>query len=233
MSDERLIAYLLGELPEAESVRLEEQYLADETVFAELRAIEAELYDAYARNSLSPARRRLFEQKLLATPEQRWQLEFSRTLQRVPRTEQRRGRLATVAAVAAVLVLAVVLRWWFATPPPQVTEQPPTTRPQVVIAFELGAGITRDGGKEAVLTIPANADVIRISAKVEQHLPESYGAVLRKPEGTEIWRVDGLRQRSAIVDIPAIRLAAGTYILTLYGPTREEIADYAFRVLKP
>jgi hypothetical protein len=76
--------------------------------------------------------------------------------------------------------------------------------------------------------IPANADVIRITAK-----PEFYGAVLTKPEGTEIWRVGGFPQKSAVVDIPADRLAAGTYILTLYGPAGEEFAAYAFRVVRP
>src|SRR5215471_21701861 len=106
-NDELLISYLLGELPEADCVRIEAQYLTDETAFAPLLAIEAELYDAYARNSLSPERRRSFEQKFLSTPEQRWQLEFSRTLQRVPRPDERPartrlpwGRVATFAGVA-------------------------------------------------------------------------------------------------------------------------------------
>src|SRR5262249_53517423 len=201
------------------------EYLGDETAFATLLAIEAELYDAYARDSLSPERRLLFEQKYLATPEQRWQMEFSRTLQRVPRPDQRPARtplpwarLAAVTAVVTVLAVAVVLRW-FATPQsqpekPRATEQTPAPRPQVIITFELGLGITRDGTKESTLTIPANADVIRVTAKVDRELPESYGAVLRKPEGTEIWRDDGFRKaprdtRSANVDIPATRLLAG------------------------
>jgi hypothetical protein len=226
MSDELLVSYLLGELPEAESARFEEEYLGDEKAFGQLLTIEAELYEAYARDSLSPERRRLFEQKFLVGSEQRWRLEFFRTLQRVPRPDHRRSRLGVIMAVAAVLLLAVVLRWWFTTPPPQISRQTPAARAQVVIAFELAGGITRDGGSQPTLTIPANAHVVRITAK-----PEFYGAVLRKPEGTEIWRVDGLPQRSTTVDVPANRLAAGTYILTLYGPAGEEIADYAFRVM--
>src|SRR5262245_55290898 len=161
-NDELLIAYLLGELPEAECVRIEEQYLADETAFAPLLAVEAELYDAYARNSLSPERRRLFEQKFLSTPEQRWQLEFSRTLQRVPRPDERPapthlpwGRLAAFAGVAVVLTVVIAL-WWFGKQQaqfekPQVTQQAAAPPSQVVVAFELGSGITRDGSDEPTL----------------------------------------------------------------------------------
>ena len=49
-------------------------------------AIEAELYDAYARHALSPERSRRFENKFLATSEQRSRLEFSRALLRTAAT---------------------------------------------------------------------------------------------------------------------------------------------------
>src|SRR5262249_19747813 len=105
-NEQLLIAYLLGELPEEENARIEEQYLADETAFAPLLAIESELYDAYANNALSPERRLHFEQKFLRTPEQHGKLEFSRALLRVPRENERPARTqmswSRMAAVAAV-----------------------------------------------------------------------------------------------------------------------------------
>ena len=52
-NDERMIAYLLGELTEGESILIEEEYLANEEALGELMVIEAELYDAYARDALS------------------------------------------------------------------------------------------------------------------------------------------------------------------------------------
>ncbi len=84
-NDERMIAYLLGELTEAETILIEEQYMADDEALAQLMAVEAELYDAYASHSLSPERTRRFENKFLATSEQRSRLEFSRALLRQPR----------------------------------------------------------------------------------------------------------------------------------------------------
>ena len=253
-NDEHLIAYLLGELPEAENARIEEEYLGFDASLAPLVAMEAELYDAYARDTLSPARRRLFEQRFLVTPEQRWQLAFSRTLLRVPRssaTSQRASwmripwpRLA--ATVAAVVLIAIML-WWPVTKTPQqqipqIAQQQPAIRPQVIIPFELGSGITRDSGEEPTLDIPPNADLIRVTAKADHDAPPLFGAVLRKPEGTEIWRNDAQNHasddaRSFVVEIPVAPLTPGHYILTLYSQNRngapEEIADYAFRVRKP
>jgi len=249
-SEERLIAYLLGELPESENARIEEQYLASDASFATLMAIEAELYDAYAGDLLSPERRRFFEQRFLATREQRWQLEFSRTLLNVPPPKQRGSWIrllwpgvAVIAAVAAALVVALVL-WRPAKPllEPQVAPQISAARPQVVIPLELGSGITRDGGEEPTVKLPSNSDLLRITAKGDHDLPSSWSAVLRKPEGTEVWRSDVIRRvagnsKSATVEIPAGPLSSGHYILTLYAPTQNgasgEVADYAFRVQKP
>jgi len=249
-NEERLISYLLGELSEAESTRIEEEYLADENAIAPLLAIEAELYDAYARNCLSAERRRLFEQRFLATPEQRWQLEFSRTLLRVPRPAQTSSRphspwprFAAFTAVAAAIAIAIALRW-FPTPRPeltnpQITPPTPEARPQVILTFELGSGITRDGTDEQILEISANTDLIRIAAEPDFDLPESYTAVLRKPEGDEIWRNEAVRRTAAgsmNLEIPATLLSSGHYVLSLYGTnpngTREDIGDYAFRVLR-
>src|SRR5215471_12182173 len=88
-SEETMIAYLLDELPESEAIHIEQEYLANDDALALLMAVESELYDAYARNALSPDRRRKFETKFLATAEQRHRLQFSRTLLQL----RRRGRL--------------------------------------------------------------------------------------------------------------------------------------------
>jgi hypothetical protein len=248
-SDERLIAYLLGELPESENVRIEEQYLASDASLALLMAIEAELYDAYASDSLSRGRRRLFERRFLATQDQHWQLEFSRTLLRVPRPKQhasltrRWPRVTLIATVAAALLVAVVL-WRSDRPLPdaQDAQQISAARAQVIIPLELGSGISREGGEEPTAELPSNSDLLRITAKTDQDLPSFYSAVLRKPEGTEVWKNDAIQQgvggaKTAIVDIPVAPLSSGHYILTLYAPTQNgafgEVADYAFRIQRP
>ena len=243
-----MIAYLLGELPEAENAGIEEQYLASEAAFAPLRAIEAELYDAYARDALPIGRRRAFERKFLATPEQRQRLEFSRALlnhqqpQLRPAEHWRGARVAVLIGVAAALLLAIAL-WW---PTGGVNQQPvaqtaPANSP-VVAAFTIGAGVTRAGGAEPTLDIPVGADVVRISAGIEQDLRPAYGAVLRTPEGAEIWRSDPTgviverEMMAVIVEVPASVLNDGHYILTLYATNPngviEDLADYAFLALK-
>ena len=67
----------------------------------------------------------------------------------------------------------------------------------------------------------------------------SYTAVLRTPEGKEIWKAAGLVARpvgSALVlelVLPARVLASGDYVVSVHGLTAraepESIADFAFR----
>jgi hypothetical protein len=78
---ERLIVkYLLGELPRWERAQFEREYFADDSLYDEVRAVEAELFDDYSRNNLPERERRLFEQNLLRSPEAFRKLNSSRTL---------------------------------------------------------------------------------------------------------------------------------------------------------
>jgi hypothetical protein len=60
--------YLLGDLSEAEKLRLEEQFFTDDEAFAQLTALEDELRYDYARGGLSREQRRQFEQRFLSQP---------------------------------------------------------------------------------------------------------------------------------------------------------------------
>ncbi len=69
MKNENLMTqYLLGDLPEAEKLRLEEQFFTDDEAFAQLQALEDELRYDYARGGLSGEQRRQFEQRFLSLP---------------------------------------------------------------------------------------------------------------------------------------------------------------------
>jgi hypothetical protein len=72
--------YLLGDLPEAEQLALEQSFFADDEMFEQLWAAENQLLDSYARNLLAPAQRDLFEKNYLASPVHRERLAFARTL---------------------------------------------------------------------------------------------------------------------------------------------------------
>ncbi|MGH9544357.1 MAG: hypothetical protein ACRD23_03995 [Terriglobales bacterium] len=78
--EKRITRYLLGQLAADEQDRLERQYLADDTLFEELLAIEDELRDAYVRGELSGGDRAAFETRLLNGAHQKQQQEFARTL---------------------------------------------------------------------------------------------------------------------------------------------------------
>ena len=75
-----MTGYLLGQLPEAEQARLEEQYFADPQLFAQALRVENELVDDYARGRLSLQARRQFERHYLAHPARRARAQFAQAL---------------------------------------------------------------------------------------------------------------------------------------------------------
>lgn len=124
--------YLLGELPEAERDRFEDEYLANEAVHEQLLAFEYELIDAYLRGELSRIERQDFEKRYTTTIAGREKLANARalvTLAEPPaRAPDRRSAwsgcrdllaglwspaprvvFGTLAAGAAVLLLAFVI----------------------------------------------------------------------------------------------------------------------------
>ena len=240
-----MIAYLLGELTEGESILIEEEYLANEEALGELMVIEAELYDAYARDALSPERRRRFEDKFLATTEQRSRLEFSRALLRQPRPKQLRATqpAAWVIAVFSVFVVAAVVTWnnWPAPQNPLPATQEATVAPtRVVVPYAIAGNVTRSASEEPVLAVPTNADAVQVTMELEGDTLPPFHARLSTPEGTEIWKNDSARpiefpdNRHVRMEIPASVLPNGHVILTLSAANAkgdfEEIQAYSFRV---
>ena len=129
--EKRMVKYLLRQLPEQEQVEFEARYLSDDYCFEELLAIEDELRDAYARGELSGRDRDAFEQRLLATSQQRHTQEFARSLQqsvakvsaasadrresRVSKWKSRVWYFATyhrIVAISAAFLLLVAASWW-------------------------------------------------------------------------------------------------------------------------
>src|SRR3954451_23572466 len=70
--------YLLGELSEAETERLEESIYTDDDVFAEMQTAEMSLVDEYVRGEMDKAERKLFEANYLVSPEREAKLRESR-----------------------------------------------------------------------------------------------------------------------------------------------------------
>lgn len=77
-TDQRLVDYVLGSLPEAEAERLDEASIVDDGMAARLRAIEDDLVDAYVRGRLSGVTLQRFERHYLASAHRRKKVEFAR-----------------------------------------------------------------------------------------------------------------------------------------------------------
>lgn len=75
--EERIIAYLLGKLPEKEADQFEQGYLDDAALFGEMEELEDELIDDYASGVLAENDRARFEQHFLCSAERREKVRFA------------------------------------------------------------------------------------------------------------------------------------------------------------
>lgn len=80
VEEKLLVEYLLGNLPEAQQVEVEDRAFADSEYMKELEAVEADLIDAYVRGELPQAQKAAFEQQFLGSPQRRSKVEFARAL---------------------------------------------------------------------------------------------------------------------------------------------------------
>jgi hypothetical protein len=117
--DKRLTDYLLGNLPEQEETRLEEEYLADPDAQDRLLVAEDELVDAYLQGELSARERKQLEDRFLASPRGRQKLGLAKSLMalaqaRKPAAAQKSKPPLLFSmrwAFAAALLLLVVVLW--------------------------------------------------------------------------------------------------------------------------
>lgn len=156
-----------------------------------------------------------------------------------PAQQQRERELAGQRAAAQTQTeqraaeLAERARWRNAAPSPSAT---PQAQPPKVLAFVLSAGLLRGTGAPQPLAIPRGASQIELRMRLEASAYAAYQIQLRTVEGTEILSRSQLKPRAGqlAVILPANKLRAGDYILTLAGMaaagTVEEVNRYFFRV---
>jgi hypothetical protein len=103
--EERIVQYLLGDLPEEQQVAVEDRAFADSSYLLEIQAAEAELIDAYVRGELTAAERRDFERTFLASPLRRSKVAFARNLARLSDEHAKAGapRIERVSWLRALL----------------------------------------------------------------------------------------------------------------------------------
>ena len=79
--EQLMTRYLTGAATEEQCVAVEERFLRDAEYLKQLRALECEIIDDYARGDMPAPERRSFERRALASPQGREQLARSRKLQ--------------------------------------------------------------------------------------------------------------------------------------------------------
>jgi hypothetical protein len=109
VSDEYLVRYILGLLPESETERLDEASIADDEIAERLRIVEDDLIDAYVRGNLDSETLERFEAYYLSSSARREHVRFAASLLRaVDRAARPPAKTASAAAGAASSVAPAV-----------------------------------------------------------------------------------------------------------------------------
>jgi flagellar biogenesis protein FliO len=116
---------------------------------------------------------------------------------------------------------------------------------QTTVSLILESGGRGADGESGRLVVPAAADVVSLRLDVLRtsayRSQRAVRALIRTPEGHQVWGRDGLRMQvthsgaALIVEIPARVLPTGEYSLILSGFTHagdiKDIADYSFGIV--
>jgi hypothetical protein len=239
--------YLLGQASDDEATAIEQHFLQNDAAIDWISAAEEGLIEDYLTNQLGAADRDRFERAYLTVPHRRIRVETIRRLMtRGGHSSAGQPQSGTVVAfkprlrqgqwlaLAASLLLAtvVVLRMFGplrSQPAPIAANQPPqpsagastpvTPAAPRVFALTLAPLSVRGAAENPAVVIPPDAEVVAIHFEAD---PDTRGLTARRAvvgtvDGRETWRgavTDGR------IDVPAARLPADDYIVTLFGADR-------------
>jgi hypothetical protein len=256
-SDETIRRYLLGLGSEDEAEALEALYFEDPEALAQVRAVESELLDAYARGTLDPALRAPVEQRYGETPALATRLAVARALPRAlaaggrPRARGRRSPVALAAAALLALAttgllvdrarltrraddLAAEARGQRLRGEALATElaarTAPDAPPPVPVALE---PLLRDAGAGASVAATAGAVELRLRADAGRY--PRFSVAIDGPDGVAAWAGPGRRDGDVVfASVPGRLLPPGRYAIALtgvgLGPEPEFLHRYALRV---
>jgi hypothetical protein len=235
MTDKRIIAYLLEELPEDDLERFEDECLAQETWPTQINLVEEDLIDAYLRNELTPDRRQRFERNYLTTPARQERVSMAAALLRhidecnaamaavaAPPTEptwaerlrafwsSQAWGLRAATSIAVVAVMAGAL-WLFV--------RAPSPRTFATLTLSISSNNRAEGAQAKRVKLPPNAEALSIFLTLPQQSPPAarYRVELENDSGeTKPVDVAGKDNQAVLVVIPAAKLARGQYALKLF-----------------
>jgi anti-sigma-K factor RskA len=223
----RDVNYLLGQLSEEERDAVRAELLTDAEAFDRVRDVENDLFDAYARGTMSSEQRAAFEDTLLRQPDADAKLRAARALM-APAARQRLFRWWYVPAAIAAAVSAFLLR----DMPQRIELAPPAPIVAAVVSqsFRL-ATVTRGASNVAELKVePATTEMEFVAEVPAGPRMEPYAIAVERAAGGTVWSGiatvagDELRWRLPV-------LAAGGYVIRV-GNTGEPLAFYEIRVVR-
>jgi hypothetical protein len=247
-----VIGYLLHRLPPDARAALTEQWLTDPELHEQLRMVEAELLDAYARDEASAEDRRAIEAHLLGSDVQRDKLAFAETLRvalpspsHTPVHVTSRWLLWAAVVLMASLAGGVI---WLARENAALRSQLATARPAPatviadagpIYAVSLRATDLRGGAvDEPRVTLPVGTTLVRFDLALDEaDRAEAYTITLSQ-RGQLVWREEPVRRASNVAAlvvpfwVPAARLPPGDYEIALAAGGRD-LAFFRVHLLVP
>jgi anti-sigma-K factor RskA len=223
---QRIRQYLLGQVSDGAREEIEQEFLGNDEVFAELLIIEEELTDEYVNGCLSPEDRAQFESHFLATPERQEDLQFARALSRYVTTSasapaelvrppgswvltRQARRLA--AAVAIVTIMAGALWFFFARQQSQPTF--------LTLTLTISPS-TREEGVQSAKIGPLGKQTLRLILRLPDPSPPAAGYRVQLLDANgepRPLKIAGQDAQALIVDIPAAQLHRGQFVLSLFA----------------
>lgn len=236
MTDDRIIAYLLEELPKEEMEQFEEECFAQESWPTQIECVEEDLIDAYLRDKLTQERRQRFERNYLTKEGRQEHFIMAAALLRyneehnepskatVSPTEQTwverfsafwsaRSLPLQAAAVLAVVAIMAGALWLYLS-----RESSPRTFATLNLAISVNN--RAEGTQAGKVKFPLNANALKIALMLPEHMPPAvrYSVSLENEKGeTKALEIAEQDAQSVSVVIPAAQLARGQYALKLFA----------------
>lgn len=205
----RLRKWLLGQLPEQETEKLEIELLDREELFEEMRAAEAELYDELAAGRMDDSDQHAFLATRRAAGDH-GRITFARALARRAAESNvvRSSRFTrnSILAAAAVLVIALTALLMRPSPdtnlsadsvaeisPPVERPAPPAPEPSIpvsepmlrTIEVAIVLGTVRSEGALTTIELPEDAGLAAIRIELDPYdVYDRYRVQLRGPDGS-------------------------------------------------
>jgi hypothetical protein len=236
MTDERIIAYLLDELPEEEAEQFDEDCFGQADRLEQINVVEGDLIDAYLRNALSSEQHEHFEQNYLTPARLERVLMAAALLRHVDAPQEEVGAHATerpdgpsrvrrlidlwnsrawgLHAVAALGLIVVIASagWflWFRTP----TQQSVAT-----LTLSISTDRRRGAGdRPASVRLAPDVSALSIHLKLpEQTTSGQPSRVELVQEGGKVspLMIEARDASTVTVVIPAAQLTRGLYSLRI------------------